>query len=114
MNEGIRKPDRMAIRVLAENNSAELRAVAEAGGNPYQKSLEHQDKINEFVATLSEDEAISFLNMYTDELNAITQKLLDDTEVINAKNEAKNHTAEAVGGTVVLIFLFFIIYILFR
>lgn len=114
MEDVVKKLDRMAVRVLAEKNSAELRVIANAGGNPYQKSLEHQDKINEFIATLMPEDAIAFLDMYTEELYACTQKTLDDTNVILANAQAVNHTAEAVGGFIGLLVLLFILFMVFK
>lgn len=72
MQNEVKKLDRMAVRALAERNFSELQAIANAGGNPHQKSLEHQDEINEFAYTLNQNDAVSFLNMYSEELNACT------------------------------------------
>lgn len=114
MSEGGRRPDRMAIRALAEKNSAELKAIASAGGNVYQRSLEHQDEVNEYAATLTPEDAVAFLNMYTEELNACTQKTLDDTNVVLAKAQAENHTAEAVGGFIGLLVLLLFLFMVFK
>lgn len=114
METAVKKLDRMAVRVLAEKNMAELMAIASAGGNPYQKSLEHQDMINGFAAALTSEEEVAFLNMYAEELNACSQKTQDDTNVILAKAQAANHTAEAAGGLIALLFLFFILFMVFK
>lgn len=115
MESVVRKLDRMAVRTLAEKNSAELVAIANAGGNTYQKSLEHQDKVDEFAATLTPEDAVAFMNMYAEELNACTQKMLDDTTVNLAKAQAANHTTEAAaGGFIWLFVLLFILFMVFK
>ena len=97
MENVVKKLDRMAVRALAERNFAELQTIANAGGNPHQKSLEYQDEISEFAHSMESDDAVAFLNMYTEELNACTQKIMDDTNMIVAKAEATSHITEAAG-----------------
>lgn len=114
MSEGVRKLDRMAIRALAEKNSGELKAIASAGGNVYQKSLEHQDKINDYAATLTPEDAVAFMDMFSEELNACTQKTLDDTNVFLEKAQAANHSAETIGGFIGLVVLLFVLFVIFK
>lgn len=113
-----RKLDRMAVRELAEKNSAELLAVAHAGGNVYQRSLEQQDRIDEIVASLSIEEATAFSSMYADELNACTQKTVDDTNLLVAKAEAREASAkvagEAIGGVIALVVFIGILIAIFK
>jgi len=105
--------DRPSIRALAEKHSAELRDVAQSGGNVYQASLDQQDKITEFTSTLSEEDAINFLNTYSEELNACASKTNDETAVVLAEAESSNQAAAAIGaaiGFAALIFIFFMIF----
>jgi hypothetical protein len=104
--------DRKTVRALAEANSLELRNIALAGGNPYQKSLDQKDKINALVASMSEDDAVSFLNMYTEELNACTLKTNDETNQILIETASRNHSADVIAGTVGLIILFYVIFLM--
>lgn len=66
--------DRLSIRALAEKHSAELRDVAQSGGNVYQASLDQQDRITEFSSTLAEEDVIKYLNIYSEELEACSSK----------------------------------------
>jgi hypothetical protein len=106
--------DRPTIRALAEKNSAELREVAQSGGNVYQVSLDQQDKITEFSNTLSEEDAIKFLNMYSEELNACSSKTNDETAAVLAEAESSNQAAAAIGGVIGFAALIFIIFMIFR
>ncbi len=110
MSEEIKKLNRAAVRALAEKHSDELRQIASSGGNPYQASLDHQDKIDEFISSMSEDEAIAFIDMYTEEIDACTQNTEDETTRILAETEANNYTAEAIGGFIGFAILLFIIF----
>lgn len=114
MQNVIKKLDRMSVRALAERNFTEMQTIAAAGGNSYQKSLEHQDEISEFAHSMESDDAIAFLNMYTEELNACNQKIADDTNMILSKAEATNHMVEAVGGFIGLLVLLLVIFMVFK
>lgn len=109
-----KKLDRATIRVLAEKNSAELLVVAKGGGNVYQKSLDQMDVVNEMAAAMTEDEAVLFLNMYSEELNACTQKTNDETNKILAEVATQNNTAEVVGGVIGALILFTIIFLILK
>jgi hypothetical protein len=112
--EATRKPDRKAVRALAEMHSAELRAVAEAGGNPHQKSLDQKDQIYEFIETLSIEEKTAFLNMYSEEAEACTKQMVDGTHVALAKAEAESNSAQAVVGIIGLVVLLVILNLIFN
>lgn len=90
--------DRPSIRSLAEKHSAELRYVAQSGGNVYQSSLDQQDRIAEFSRTLSEDDLAKFLTMYSEELNACSSKTDDETAAALAEAETSNRIATAIGS----------------
>lgn len=113
--------DRKTIRALAEKNFIELQEVADAGGNHYQTSLDQQDRINEFVAKLSEDDAIFFMNIYAEELEACANKIMDDAnnllmeaEIKGQEAEIKGQNAEVVGGVIGVIILFLIFFLVFK
>ena len=110
----VRKPDRQAIRALAEKHHMEIKQVAMNGGNHYQLSLEHQDKINEFATHLSLEEATIFFTMYAEELNACTQKTVDDTSRTLASVEESNKSLEAAGGAISLILLVLILFMIYK
>ncbi len=112
-NIEVRKLNRQSVRALAEKNSAELFEIAKAGGNVYQRSLEQLDERDEFLATLSVDESIAFLTMYTEELNACTLKTEDDTNVMLAKMQAEDK-ARATIGIIGLLLLLFVLFLVFK
>ena len=59
---------RSKVRRLAAAIQAELRRAEAAGEDVDRVSLDLQDRVNEYAATLSEDEATEFLLMYSAEL----------------------------------------------
>jgi hypothetical protein len=83
-----RKLDRQAVRKLAEKHSSELQKVANAGGNHYQVSLDQNDKVMEYAQSLSSEDHIAFLNMYAEELNAITSKKNDNANKLIAQQNS--------------------------
>lgn len=97
--------------MLAERNSVELQNVANAGGNVYQVSLEQQDEITAFSKKLSDDNAIKFMTLYAEELDAFTKKNIDDAnKVLNeqAVNQSALGMLLAFAFFVVMIFVFFV------
>lgn len=106
MEQVTKKVDRLAVRALAEQNSAALLDFAKSGGNVYQKSLEQQDAINEIAAEMDEADAAEFLNTYAEELNACSMKTLDDVQVAHQEAEA---TGQIIGW--VIAFVVFIVFL---
>jgi hypothetical protein len=106
--------DRLSIRALAEKHSAELRDVAQSGGNVYQASLDQQDRITEFSSTLAEEDVIKFLNIYSEELEACSSKTNDETTALLAEAQSSNEAAAAFGGFIGLAILILIIFMMFR
>ncbi|MEX1199682.1 MAG: hypothetical protein WEB02_02730 [Methylophaga sp.] len=110
----LEKLDRPSIRALAEKHSAELKDIAQSSGNVYQAALDQQDRVTEFSGTLSEEDAIKFLNMYSEELNACSSKTNDETAAVLAEVKSSNRAATAIGGIIGLAVLSFIIFMVFR
>ncbi|MBM1181197.1 MULTISPECIES: hypothetical protein [Pseudomonas] len=111
MEQVTRTLDRQAVRALAEGNTAELRQFAQAGGNVYQKSLEQSDKVRAHAAQLSDEDAAAFLNMYAEELDACTNKTLDDTRAIQQNAE---NMGQIVGGVIAAIVIIIFLAIVFK
>lgn len=105
-----KKIDRLAVRALAEKHSAELREFASDGGNVYQKSLEQSDAVKEIASGMSEDDATDFYNTYAEELNACTQKTLDDVQVANQEAEI---TGQVIGGIVAIAIVVIFLVVIF-
>lgn len=105
MNEMIRKLDRAAIRALAEKHMAELKAVAMEGGNPHQRSLDQQDRIDEYVATMTHEEAATFQSMYADELNACSAHVKFEAEAFVAQSQSLKPDPDFSLGVKVLIWI---------
>ncbi|WP_020592864.1 hypothetical protein [Kiloniella laminariae] len=105
-----RKIDRLAVRALAEKNSAELREFNNTGGNIYQKSLEHSDAIKEIASEMSEKDAIDFYNTYAEEIEACTKKTLDDVQALNTENEIWTQVIGVIIAVVMGIVFFAVIF----
>ena len=90
--------DRASIRQLAEKEAEELLKIAREGGNVYQKSLDQKDEIEAFVNTLSPDDQARFHSIYTEEVDACTNKTIDRTNnLIAIKNESDSFQKEIAG-----------------
>lgn len=109
-----KKIDRNTIRKLAEKNSDELQDVSNLGGNIYQKSLEQQDKVNEYVATLNDTDAVKFMTMYSEELSACSNKKIDDAnEILNEVN-INNQNTEIIGNIIGFVILCVVLFFIFK
>ncbi len=81
-------PSRRDIRELVHSHQHEMRRIAGRGGNAHQLILDHQDKLEAFAKSLSPDAGIDFFRIYTEETNAITQHLIEETDRLNAAAES--------------------------
>jgi CBS domain containing-hemolysin-like protein len=79
--------DRHAVRVLAKKHHDEVLAASARGKNGYQLSIDHQDRVNALADGMEPDEAVRFLEMYTEEKEALTQQTIDQTAALNAQSQ---------------------------
>lgn len=114
--------DRMAVRSYVEKDCAALRECAEKGGNVHQLSLDQQDILDGHLANLSDEEKVAFLDVYTQEMNAMNAHMVSETDRLNiqteqtlAKIESDRGAAEAFGkGIGVLIIFAIVLFFVFR
>lgn len=93
------------MRHLASQNSVLLRAAAASGRNAFQVGIDNSDKIRAYAKLLKPEEAVVFLNMYTEELNAITSQTKVETQRVLAGNASRKLRGEAIGGAIGLLLL---------
>jgi hypothetical protein len=80
---------RESVRALVASDSTYVLQAHAAGRNVHQVSLDRQDQINAYMATLSEDDLQRFLTLYLEEMNASTRAALDTTAALNASTAEK-------------------------
>lgn len=105
---------RERVRQFVESDSAYLRDAGDSGRNIRQLSLERQDQLNAFMATLSSSDLEHFAKLYTQEMQALTQTILGDAAKANVKATAVNvETAKRISqvGTWISLTVFFIVII---
>ena len=106
--------DRTSVRALVELESKHLYDVAVAEGNVHQASLDRQDQVQAYTASLNEADRQKFTTMYEQEVSASTQTARDAIAAIHAKASAQavqNLTNASQVGRWVSIVLFFIVLI---
>jgi len=64
--------DRQSLRALAERDNEEMQACINAGGNPYQLSLDQTDRFEASIQHLPEAEATAARELMAQEVQAIT------------------------------------------
>lgn len=108
--------DRPSVRKLVEEDNAYLRATASDGQNIHQISLDRNDQVQTYMQTLSESDLALFIKLYEEEMNAMTQAMLQETAEINAKT-AQQHIQNAQSAsniaTWISLIVFFIVLISF-
>jgi hypothetical protein len=67
-----------------------MREAALAGRNIHQLSLDRQNQVQAFAATLSPEDALKFWTLYGDEMQAVSQAVLDQANRTNAQTAAKH------------------------
>jgi len=95
--------DRQKVRALVEAQGAETHAAIVAGGNPFHLNLDHQDRIEEFKQTLSDEDRAVFEKFYAEEMEARTRalnleadRLERETAGMNAQLATQDAAAEAL------------------
>ena len=84
------------VRALVEKHSEERRQVLAERGNVYQTTLDQQDRIDAFAASMTEDEAVSFYSMVAEETTALTLRLNDLTAQLSLETEIKNRQTPGI------------------
>ena len=87
-----RKVSRQAVRKLANRHILEIQREARMGGNIYQKSLDQEDEVTELAedSGMTEEETARLLDVYRQEIAAITDQIQDD---LQQNNEAAQNAA---------------------
>lgn len=106
-SQGKRRLDRLAVRRLVEREVEEMQACDMMGGNMFQLSLEQKDAVDAQIEHLSDNDKLAFLNVYTEEVNALTSQLKhkvvqinDVTSKINEQALTSNESAAMFGKIV--------------
>lgn len=105
---------RESVRQLVESDSAYLREAGAVGRNVHQLSLDRRDQVAHFISTLDEEELKKFTSFYTQETQAMAQKILDDAARMSVRVAAVNLQAAKNAGKVgkwMSIIVFFIVLI---
>lgn len=98
--------NRQAVRKVAERHSQLIREAQERGDNSHQVGLDNLDAIGERISDKPIEVQTIFWDMFTEELNAITHHLEDQTGKLIADQEDMNRNAEGVGAVIGAIILF--------
>lgn len=106
---------RAEVREYVEYRQSLIKDAVDRGENPYQLSLDLQDAQDKMMSDWPEDEIVAYLNMQTEETNAIANSLNDQTNAIY-----QNQVDEAVNGSmamqwiIAIVFAVFMLIIIFR
>lgn len=95
--------ERKDVRALVEKNNEELRQFQSEGGDIHQLSLDQMDRAKVLAGGMSEDDAIRFWELYTEETNAMASEIEQRTRVLLQKAHVQESHAAAIGGFFVLV-----------
>ena len=106
--------DRESVRQLVNGDSEYLSAALEDGKNIHQVTLDRQDQVHAYMASLCDADLQAFTKLYEEEMGASTRSILDKTASINANTNAQlmqNATQASQVATWISIAMFFIVLI---
>lgn len=83
--------DRSSVRRFVTETHEKMRILAETGQNTHQASLDNLDIIHAYMATLSEEDATKFSQLYVEEMSALTQDTMEKTAAIERQTIAIQH-----------------------
>lgn len=109
--------DRASVREFVANELEYRRQVAAEGVNAHQVDLDRQDQITAKMALLSEADQAKFLELYTQEMGAVTNALLEQAAAINANTmgqhvQAANNAAQMSTWISIIAFFAFVIFMI--
>lgn len=106
---------RAEVRQYVEYRQSLIKAAIDRGENPYQLTLDMQDVVNEIMRDWHEDDAVAYLNMLTEETNAMTNRINDQTNAIyqGQINDAVNESM-AAQWIIAIVFAVFMLFIMLR
>lgn len=90
--------DRQAVRHLVEQFTLAAQAAGERGENIHQWSLDQQDRVTEFAATLPEPDAALFWTLYAEEMDASSKAMLDKAHELNMQTAQVHMDAARSAG----------------
>lgn len=103
------------LRPIAREKAAwfsnELDKVAQGEGNVHRASIDLSDELDEFAASLLDDEREMFYSLYAEELEANTAEINQKADTLFAEAAASEANTQAIGAVVG--FVVFIIVLLF-
>lgn len=104
------------LRPLAREKAAwfsgEIKKAAASKKNPHQVSIDLNDQIEVFVATLPEEERDIFTLLYIEELNANTAAMSDEADALLAKEAAGKANVASAISVIVAVVVFFVLMVL--
>lgn len=106
--------DRESVRRLVSEDSEYLKSAMADGRNIHQVTLDRQDQIQEYMASLCDADLQTFIKLYEEEMSASTKAILDKTAAINANTSAQlmqNATHASQVATWISIAMFFVVLI---
>lgn len=71
---------RQEIRDFVKANSEEVAGYAQQGGNPQHKVLDQKDRLEARLADVTDEERARFYLIYSEELQANSHALLEDSQ----------------------------------
>lgn len=105
---------RSEIREYVRIKGEILLEFAQQGGNVHQKALDQQDEVTDMISHLSDEEKVRFLNIYTEEVQARSSQLEQDTNNLlatAAKIESdKQQIGSAIAGVLVVVTVLLILW----
>lgn len=84
---------RANVRKIAEEHHLVLQAASSRGGNSHQVALDQGDWVREITSRLPEEEARHFFALYSEELDAVTHSLLEETEILEREEQQRESAA---------------------
>ena len=84
------KIDRKSVRSLVEAYTTAMQMALENGENIHQMSLDQKDRIDQFAATLSEEDQVRFFTLYAEEMEAHAAATNDRANALNAQTVERN------------------------
>lgn len=100
---------RAAMREVAASMTAAVSEAQSRGENSHQVILDMIDWMNDAIAPLSEAAQTKFLDLYTQETNALADHSLEKADEISTKVQGFGNAVQLSIGLIVIMFIFWVL-----
>ena len=104
--------ERLTVRRIVESKNIYAHVLVKRNDiTIYQAHNDLKDELENFLKKMPDDEQIKFMELYIEEINAVTNAINDETNKINNEILESQNSASAIVGIICLVVILIVMFI---